>query len=250
MQRFAVLTLVFLFGLAAVAQADPVVTLGTYTIQTNVAVTAIPIYVYNNPATGNMTEAGGPGGGVQGVDFNIAIGNADGSAGPVFVAGTPGVTVPTNSAYVGGPGFAGASKGGDLLTGTIFSSTTHTNPADGGGSSSQNLQIGIGVSSGVATMSTSPGVSLLATIYVSTTGVAAGTKWALLIGGGNDLGPTVVGNQTTPGNLPLDFGDGGAFNTVLTDGIINVVPEPTSIVMALFAVAGLGAVAIRRARRA
>jgi len=246
MQRVAVLTLALLFGLAAVAQADPVITLGTYTINAGTGSTAIPIFVYDDTSSGPLTTPGGHG--VQGLNLNVTIGLGDNLLGPKFILGTPGQGIGTNTGYVGPA--SGAGTGADVLTGTIYAATVHSTPSDGGASSSQNVTVSIAVNPGVATMSTTPGVSLLATLYVSTVGVPAGTKWALKIGGLNETPGVIGADGTDTFNGPTDFSDGGNLNTVVTDGVISVVPEPASIVMALFAVAGLGAVAIRRARRA
>lgn len=254
MQRFAVLAL--LLGLAAVAQADPNVTLGTYTYTQGAPGTqAIQILVWQDTTTGNFTgiPSNSPNSqGVQGLDLNIRIAYPDGSDatgfGPKFVLGTGA------QPYVGPA--SGANTGGDPISGTIFATTgeggthlspasaTHTPPSDGGGSSQQNLQIALNVSGGRATMSTNSSArSLLATIYidVSTAGVG---DWALEIGDPN--------GTAGPDNGPLDFSDGGTLNTALVDGIIRIlpIPEPASIVLGLFAAAGLAVVAVRRRHRA
>jgi len=244
MQRFVALSLATVLGLTTVAKADPVVSLGTYNIAPNTVSFSIPITGYNDAASGTAV---GTLGGVQGFDLNIAIHDAAGNTvitGPKFVLGLPAQGVATNSGFVGGVGLNGG-LGGDVLTGTIFGAAPHTAPADGGGSNSQDLAIGVGITTGVATISNSSGApSLLATVYVTTVGVAPGTNWHLTIGGTN------LPNEAGPGNGPMDFGDGGAFNTALFDGIIHVTPEPSSIVMGLFAAAGLAAVVIRRKRGA
>jgi len=241
MQRVAVLTLVVLFGLAVAAQADPVVTLGTYNVGPGVASTAIQIFGYQDPTSG-------PNGAVQGIDLNIAIHNINGSGdttgAPVFTAGLPAQGAASNSAFVGGTGLNGGI-GGDIVTGTIFGAVAgHSAPTDGGISNANSLNsMTIGLGGASAPLGTQGSPSLLATVYISTVGVAPGTHWILTIGGG-------LNGDPGPDQGPLDFTDGGLFNTALTDGVINVVPEPSSVVMALFAAAGLAAVAIRRARRA
>jgi len=243
MQRVAVLSLAVLFGLSAVAKADPVVTLGTYNVSPGVASFPIQIKGYYDSSTGT-----GGAGGVQGFDLNISIHDVSGNAnltGPKFTLGLPAQGLLTNSAFVGGIGVNGGI-GGDVLTGTIFGAAPHTNPGDGGGSSLQNLQIGVGITSGLAAISSSSGAqSLLATVYINTVGVLPGTTWHLVIGGTN-LDPDSFG----PDNGPLDFGDGGAFATTLVDGIIQIVPEPSSVVLGLFAAAGLALAVIRRKRNA
>lgn len=255
MQRVLILSFAVLMCLAAVAQADPNVTLGTYTYpQGSTGAKAIQILVWQDAATGNFTgiPSNAPNAqGVQGLDLNISItqvGGGDATGiGPKFVLGTGA------QPYVGPA--SGASTGGDTITGTIFATTgeggtslspntaTHTPPSDGGGSSAENLQIAMNVSGGRATMSTNSSArSLLATIYVDVSTAGVG-DWALVIGGDPD-------NQ--PGNGALDFSDGGTLQTTLVDGIIRItgVPEPSSIVLGLFAAAGLAAVVIRRRRRA
>jgi hypothetical protein len=252
MQRVAVLTLVLLFGLAVVAQADPVVTLGTYNVAPGVASIPIQIFAYaNNTGVG---PGAGTNNSVQGLDLNVAIHDLNGVApavdsppqnGPNFTAGATGQGNVNNSAYVGGVGSNGGI-GGDVLTGTIFGNFAgHTVPTDNGLSVSQGINLlAVGTGGAFLPLSTNPGApSLIATVYISTVGVAAGTQWVLSIGGGQNGDPG-------PDQGPLDFADGGTFNTALTDGTINVVPEPSSVVMALFAAAGLAAVAVRRARRA
>jgi hypothetical protein len=73
----------------------------------------------------------------------------------------------------------------------------------------------------------------LAFVTVDTTGVAGGVFPLGLFN--PDLGPT-------------DFAVNPGFDAILVDGSITVVPEPASIVMGLFAAAGIGAVVIRRRR--
>jgi hypothetical protein len=82
---------------------------------------------------------------------------------------------------------------------------------------------------------------LLATVTFDTTGVPAGVySWSLT--GHPDFGDTDFGTDEN-----FDF----IYPTV-TNGTLTIVPEPASVVMGLFAAAGVGVVAIRkrRARRA
>jgi hypothetical protein len=72
---------------------------------------------------------------------------------------------------------------------------------------------------------------ILAFVTVDTTGIFAGTFPVSLTN--PDLGPSDF--AVDPGN-----------DAILVNGQWNVIPEPSSIVMGLFAAAGLGAVMIRR----
>ena len=81
---------------------------------------------------------------------------------------------------------------------------------------------------------------LLATLVIDTTGFFSGS-WALSLN--NTLsGPTDWAGSVFNGNPVTD--------PVIEDGSITIpnIPEPSSIVLCMFGVAGLGAVAIRRRR--
>jgi len=81
---------------------------------------------------------------------------------------------------------------------------------------------------------------LLASVTFDTTGIPAGVySWSLT---NHPLGATDLGT---------DLQDEFIYPNV-TNGTLTIVPEPSSVVMGLFAAAGIGAVAIRkrRARRA
>jgi hypothetical protein len=244
MQRVVALTLALIFSFAAVAKADPVVTLGNYFMASNGNI-GIPVLAFNDSTTG-------PNGSVQGLDLRVAIhdltGNVDPTS-PQFIPGALAQGNPTNTAYVGGVGtnqvVAGVGVGGDELTGTIFAPTTHTTPADNSQSNGHDLNIGLGIVTGSAALSNNPlSPSTIATLWIKGNGAPAGSHWSLTIGGLN------LADQNGPDNGALDFGDGGAFNTVLIDGTITITPEPSSIVLGLLAAAGLAATIIRRKRSA
>jgi hypothetical protein len=84
------------------------------------------------------------------------------------------------------------------------------------------------------------GGGLVATLTIDTTGFGPGVYSLKL------FGPALEDNVNN-----TDF-IGQNFLSSITNGTITIVPEPSSVVLGLFAVAGLGAVAIRkrRARRA
>jgi hypothetical protein len=94
----------------------------------------------------------------------------------------------------------------------------------------------------VAVNSTSTDVSangILARLTVDTTGTAVGSYALEINRQDGSIGPTTM------------FAVGGEIFPTYINGSLNVVPEPSSIVMGMFAVAGLACVAIRRrARRA
>jgi len=81
---------------------------------------------------------------------------------------------------------------------------------------------------------------LVATLIIDTTGFGPGVYDLQLLGFALEEN---VGNTGFIGNITAES---------ITNGTITIVPEPSSVVLGLFAVAGLGAVAIRkrRARRA
>lgn len=79
---------------------------------------------------------------------------------------------------------------------------------------------------------------LLATLVVDTTGFFGGS-WLLTLAN-TFSGPTDWAGSIFQGNeVP---------NPDILDGSITIIPEPSSVVLAMFGVAGLGAVAIRRRR--
>jgi len=84
---------------------------------------------------------------------------------------------------------------------------------------------------------TVPGTGVLAFVTVDISGLALGT-YDFLVSGWAPIG--------FPGS---DFAGSTGVTPSLIDGTITIVPEPSSVVMGLFAAAGLAAVVIRRRRR-
>lgn len=255
MQRVVGLTLAVLLCTVAVAKADPVIVVGSYSVSAGTTV-VVPVMVYNDTASGNNMGAG-----ITGLNLNAQIyQNADGSGSiagaPVFVLGTAAVGKPDNSGYVGSPGNPNA--GGDVLSGpTVFNVAGHTVPGDGGASTNNSITIAMNFPATTIPTGSANAV-LLATLYISTNGVAPGTDWALNLGGGHvvvdaDSGDPIKDygqpGHAEPDNGPTNFGDLEVYNTKIFDGSIhiNAVPEPSSIVLGLMAAAGL-ALVIRRKR--
>jgi hypothetical protein len=237
MHRKVFLTLAALCCLASLARADLTIVVGEHILQPNTPHQAIQIFV-----TGGTQVAG--------ADFVVQVGDGG----------------PLNS-FTGPGNISGPTITADVLTGTIFASNHNplTTP-DGGASGPQTVYLGITTASG-----TVAGAGLFGTIFVDTTGWTAGNQpllngvgpakgWELNMGGGqgvwdNPSDPlniaTFGGQNMLPTNTdfpPLSVGTG--LNII--DGHISIIPEPSSVVMGLFAAAGLGIVAIRkhRARRA
>jgi len=145
---------------------------------------------------------------IQGTTFRVQIGDGFGGDVP---------TPPSMTGDISGPG-------------TIFE-TNNTGISDG--SIPQFIDLGtttIGTSVNVL----SPGSNLWGFVTFDTTGVATGS-WPLImaatIGGDSGLSPFLIGQGLS-----------------IQDGSVTIVPEPSSVVLGLFAVAGFGAVAIRRRR--
>jgi len=83
---------------------------------------------------------------------------------------------------------------------------------------------------------------LLVRLTFDTTGFTSGT-WPLLFAG------TLNGDSSfLPSSVSTSFGLPVVPPTQITNGSITIVPEPSSVVLGLFAAAGLFAVAVRRRR--
>lgn len=113
----------------------------------------------------------------------------------------------------------------DLLTGTLFGAEANLGEIDLG--SLNDRQIGVGT---LLITGSIPADGLLATLTLDTTGVAANTSWDLL------LDPVALGTT--------DF---GFVSANLTNGSLNVIPEPTSLAMLLGAAT---LITVTRRRRA
>jgi len=209
MLRKVGLTLAVLICLASVSQAATSIVVGNHILQPNMPNQLIQIFV-----TGGDQ--------IQGVNLNAQIGPDPSSAiTPVF-------QFDPNQHLV----FPGANLSTLLAPGSIFA------PPAGFGENDVTFfpalwQAGSATSSGTVAAN-----GLLATLYVDTTGFFSGS-WALnlfdTIGGPTDWAGSIFQGQPVPEPL-------------IEDGSITIIPEPTSVVMAMFGLAGLGAVAIRRRR--
>jgi len=217
-----------LLGLAAVANATPTVVVGNSNVNTGVAAFSIPINVSGILSTDQ----------VNGVVFIAEISQA----GAFNATGSP--------SYVSI----------DMTTGTVFGSnqnvpavqfsirntnTTVTNVAATGGPPVYTPASGPAIKTKASFLTQSGFISsngLLATLVISTVGATPGVYDLRLItevtggGGGANSSFSFTGAGTTGGTSSF------------TNGTITVVPEPSSVVLGLFAAAGLGAVALRNRR--
>ncbi len=211
MLRKVGLSLAVLVCLAGVSQAATSIVVGSHLLLPNTPNQVVQIFV-----TGGDQ--------IQGVNLNAQIGTDPSSGGtPVFQ-----YTGVTNGAYPG-PTFSTL-----LAPGSVFA------PPVGFGENDVTFYPALW-QSGSATASANgfaTASGLLATLVIDTTGFTSGT-WAL------NLSDTIVGPTDWAGSI---FQGNEVPNPVITDGSISIVPEPGSIVLALFGAAGLGAVAIRRRR--
>jgi len=230
MQRKVSLSLALMLCLAAVAQAAPSITLGNYNLLANTAGQTIVINVTGIVPNALTTPIAGNVGNVNGMVLGVAVNEGGPDYGDV-----PGPTI-TAIDVDGGPSIWVAPQ----------SPSGHNAPAeffDGGGMLAQSSFLTV-----AGFVNVNGGI--LATLVIDTTGFGPGIHKLTLSGGAVDAN---LGNTELSGNLPNGtvivydspfYGD--------TAGQITIVPEPSSVVLGLFAVAGLGAVAIRkrRARRA
>jgi len=257
MHRKVVLSLAVLFCLASIANAAPSIIQATngsnnladqLTLQPSAVDGAGPIAansIHLLPNTAHQAIQIFVSGGlnVQGLVLEAQV--ADG--GPNENFNTPGV--------INGPTITG-----DVITGTIFASN-HTTPTDPGGGVEGPMTAWISVTTQAGTVTAS---GLLATLFVDTTGFTSG-QWELDLGGtagsnggGSNAGGGTglydnaggpIGNNLPTGSTSLAGVATSAYQVFDTS---IVVPEPSSVVLGLFAAVGLGFVAIRRrmARRA
>jgi len=136
----------------------------------------------------------------------------------------------------GGPDVGGSDvtilmTGDAVGPGTLFE--LNHNAVNDGSVPPSFVSLGFTVQSGSVPIPV--GSSLLAVLTFDTTGFNPGDNWDLLLAG------TVNGDTQI-----LGLNSGGTLT--IENGHVTIVPEPSSIVLGLFAVAGFGAVAIRRRR--
>jgi hypothetical protein len=266
MQRNVLLALAIVFCLATSAQATLTVVVGVHNF-TQAQIASNPIQVIPITVTGPDAT--------HGTDLNVQLGGNGTTVapyegpGPVFVAGSaPPITYQGSEQYNQPSAGAGAA--------VLSPSMWDQHPNTWGDSTSGNFD-GVpsipGSTSGSKSygQATFEGTWFTGNLVFNTTTVATGQ---IVPGTGNsgievNLVVNLTGwNDNKSHSWPLfllgskagasDFVDRSAAVVAsnITDGTINIIPnaipEPTSLVLGLFAVAGLGIVAIRkrRARRA
>jgi hypothetical protein len=207
--------LVLLIGaMASAGPLVPVINVGSHDLLPNTPHQPIQVYV--------TSGVGAPD--VSAVDFNMQIDKG----------------YPYGDLSVPGPIFD-QSQPIDLVTGTIFAADnsgqfdTAAGPPPLDPPAKQNLMWGILTSAAGHYV---PANGLLATVYVDTTGYSSGT-WPLAM--------------STTLNGPTMFHDGlgnADITPQITDGSINIVPEPSTFCLLSMAVTGVLACAWRRGRRA
>jgi MYXO-CTERM domain-containing protein len=185
-------------------------------------------------------------------DLTITVGdhtllpNMAGQVVPIFVSAQGGeavqglqfrVTEGDGGSAVGGFDIGPAMTGDITGPGTVFF-PNNVGTAD---NSVPPMVLDLGTVTGAGSITLPPGLSLLGTITFDTTGLGPGPALGLFMAGPNSLTGDTQMNPFFIGNDP------GTALTVV-NGSVQIVPEPSSVVLGLFAMAGLGAVAIRRRR--
>ncbi|MBI3840192.1 MAG: hypothetical protein HY288_19900 [Planctomycetia bacterium] len=214
MQRKVVLTLALVFGLATSAKAALSIVVGAHSYPMGTTVVTIPIQING---TDNVTST----------DINLEIADS------AFVAAPGNFPLPGVSPAIS---WDGAPSD---INNNFMSTTSHL--FGDAGSDSANIDVFENLSNPSAPISAQTNGGKLINLIVDFTGFNAGPgTWRIILGPHNGNGSTDFFNVTTP--VPVS----------IEDGTVTIVPEPTSIVLGLFAAAGLGIVAIRkrRARRA
>jgi hypothetical protein len=213
MQRKVGLSLAILLCLTASVLANPVVTVGNYNLLANTAGQTIV-----------MTVSGIDPNNVSGIVMAVETDNG----GPAFPGGVVGPLI-TGIDWDSGPSI------------WVFPNSAGHNPAN-------TFLAGQSATSDFLTTSGFVNVNsgILVTLTIDTTGLGPGVHSLQLIGNQVD---DAIANSTGPTDFTYSLSGG---SSTITDGTITIVPEPSSVVLGLFAIAGLGAVAIRkrRARRA
>ena len=217
------LSLALLLGLTSSALADVVVTIGNHNLLPNAAGQTIQLTV--SGISGDTTGVA-----PNSVSGLVAAYQTSGG-GPGYTGGSPGPKI-TGIDYNAGPSiWVVPNTPAGYVPGAAF--------FDGGG---QLAQQDLVTTSGHVLVNG----GIFVTLTIDTTGFAGGVFPLQMIGDGAEDG--IASNF---GASTFLFGQGGGVSNI-TDGTITIVPEPSSVVLGLFAMAGLGAVVIRkrRARRA
>ena len=213
MQRKVFAAIAVLVCLASVAQASAVLTVGTNPLLPNTKNQVVNIF---------MTATGGDN--TRGMNFYALV--ADGGPGNVLTG--PGSIV--------GPKITAMNIVG---AGMLFAPPNNTGQNDpttgffgpqGSGASTTTPSAAIPVPAGLV---------LLGSITFDTTGFLSGT-WDLNMGGSN--------NPTSSSMSDFDSTSIDGVQLGVEDGHITIVPEPSSIVMGMFALVGLSAMAVYRRR--
>lgn len=154
---------------------------------------------------------------IQGTNFRAQIGSdPEFASTPIFFSSPP-FGVPGSSTIIG-PGTIFQPNNVGMNDVTFYPALFEAGTATATGTVSAN--------------------GLLATLVVDTTGFFSGT-WSL------SLGNTLAGPTDWAGSI---FQGNEVPNPDILDGSITIIPEPSSVVLAMFGMAGLSAVAIRRRR--
>ncbi|MGD9721335.1 MAG: PEP-CTERM sorting domain-containing protein [Pirellulales bacterium] len=165
---------------------------------------------------------------ISGLDLYVLINGADSS---VDQAGVPRITaVDLTSAAV--------------ALGAVASTTfPYGDPWEvaNGTSFGQNTAFGAAPNATSGPSADAPATGILAKYTIDTTGINAGL-WPLSLTDPFIFAATLLSKVTGPLEAGVDY--------TLVDGSLEIVPEPSSIVLGLFAAAGLAAVVIRRRRAA
>jgi hypothetical protein len=222
-----VLSSFVLLGWAGIALAVPAITVGdSHPLPNTSANQTNTIDIFYDSVSG-----GGP---MQGQTIYISVADEnDGGLGTV-TAGEPFISAV------------------DALTGTVWASNNAGNPAPAPVTDNQVWSYALTTGTG-----TNDATGKLLTVTINRNGAPAGSTWGLrvFIGVPGLGGPysSAWDNQAQLGVAFTTQDNASGWNGVtgVPDGAFSyLIPEPSSIVLGLFAAAGLGAVVIRRRRAA